>query len=60
MANRYSNYEYQHVSEASPIRKKFKNIFEREIENSKYMTAVKNYFEADYKLINTVEFYGTR
>jgi hypothetical protein len=60
MPNRYHKYEYQHVSEADPMRKKFKNIFAREIQNPKYLTAVKDYFAADYELINSVKFYGTR
>lgn len=60
MANRYHRYEYQHVSDVSPIRKKFKNIFNNEIKNPKYLKAVKDYFAADYELINLVKFYGSR
>jgi hypothetical protein len=60
MPNRYHRYEPQHVSEADPIRKKFKNIFAREIQNPRYLKAVKDYFAADYNLIDSVKFYGTR
>ena len=60
MPNRYFKYDPQHVSEHSPERKKFKIIFQREIENSKYLESVKNYFQPDYDLINSVQFYGTR
>ena len=60
MPNRFNKYEYQHVSDASPVRKKFKNIFEREIQNPKYLKAVEDYFAADYNLINSIKFYGSR
>ena len=60
MPNEYFNYDYQNVSETNPTRKRFKQIFSKEIENSKYMESIKNYFEADYQLINQVKFYGTR
>jgi len=59
--NKYNQYEYQHVSELSPQRKQFKDIFIRALEqNSKYLTQIKNHFEEDYKLIKQVKFYGTR
>jgi hypothetical protein len=58
MPNKYWNYGPQHVSENSPQRKRYKEIFGREVQNSKYLTQVKNYFEADYQLINKVTFYG--
>ena len=58
--NKYYNYDFQHVSENSPIRKKFKTIFSREIENPKYLKQITDYYEDDYKLINSVTFYGTR
>lgn len=60
MPNEYFNYDYQNASETNSIRKRFKQLFSREIENSKYMQSIKNYFEADYQLINQVKFYGTR
>jgi hypothetical protein len=59
-ANTYYNYADQHVSSTSPERTKFKEIFSRLLENSKYLEQVKNYFADDYHLINNVEFYGTR
>jgi len=59
MNNRYSNYEYQHTTELSPERKKFKQIFAEEIKNnSKYINHLKQYFNDDYKLINSVKFYA--
>jgi hypothetical protein len=60
MPNRYHRYEFQHVSKLSPVRDGFKNIFLREITNPKYLQAVKDYFSADYELINSVKFYGSR
>lgn len=60
MPNRYHKYEPQHVSELSPVRSKFKNIFLKEIQNPKYLKAVKDYFAADYNLINNIKFYGSR
>ena len=54
----YTRYDYQHTSEDSPPRQKFKNFFSSIVEeNSKYCDAVKNYFHEDYKLINKVKFY---
>ena len=58
--NKYDRYEYQHVSENSPERKKFKRIFREAIEkNSKYLDQLRSYFDQDYKLIEQVKFYGT-
>ena len=58
--NKYDRYEYQHVSELSPDRKKIKEIFNQQLQNSKYLEQVKNYYTNDYELINQVKFYGTR
>lgn len=60
MPNRYQTYDMQHVSENDPRRKRFKQIFAREVQNSKYLEQVKNYYAQDYELINQVKFYGTR
>jgi hypothetical protein len=60
MPNRYNNYNYQHVSDDSPDRKRFKKIFTDQLQNSKYLSQVKQYFKPDYQLINQVKFYGTR
>lgn len=58
--NRYDRYNYQHVSENSPERKKFKNIFSNAINNnSKYTDRLREHFALDYKLIEQVKFYGT-
>jgi hypothetical protein len=59
-ANNYANYQRQHVSADSPDRKRFKEIFTALISDSKYHQKVQDYFEEDYKLMNSVEFYGTR
>lgn len=60
MPNSYDRYENQHVSANSPERSRFKNIFAQALQNSKYKQQVEWYFEKDYKLINSVEFYGSR
>lgn len=60
MPNRYHKYEPQHVSQQSPIRDHFKNMFAEKIKNPKYLKAIKDYFSIDYDLINSVKFYGSR
>ena len=60
MPNKYSTYNYQHVSNDSPERKQFKEFFKRELENSKYLNKVEDYFREDMRFIETVKFYGTR
>ena len=60
MPNKYNRYEYQHVSDNSPERKLFKKIFTDQIQRSKYLDQIKQYFKPDYELIEKVEFYGTR
>lgn len=59
MPNRYFNYEYQHVSKNSPERTRFKEIFERAIQEPKYLSKVREYFHKDFQLIYSVKFYGT-
>jgi len=59
--NKYDRYDYQHVSENSPERKRFKQVFKQAIEREpKYLSRLKEYFEIDYRLIEQVQFYGTR
>lgn len=59
MNNRYFNYDYQHVSDHDPERKKFKTFFTKAIEqNSKYLYNLEKYFVEDYKLINSIKFYA--
>ena len=60
MPNRYHKYEFQHVTESSPSRKRFQEIFAGEIQKSKYLEQIKNYYADDYNLINSVQFYGSR
>lgn len=60
MANRYHRYEYQHVSENDPVRHNFKELFKATIQNSKYLDNVKRHFAADYDLINSIKYYGSR
>jgi len=58
--NKYENYDYQHVSENSPDRKRFKQIFQTILDNNpKYVDRLKQHFADDYKLIEQVKFYGT-
>lgn len=59
MPNQYARYNNQHVSEDSPVRKHFKELFRREIQNPKYLKQVEDYFRLDYDLIQSVRFYGT-
>ena len=58
--NKYNRYEHQHVSETSPERKRFKEIFSHYLANPKYLNSIKEHFAADYQLIEQVKFYGTR
>jgi hypothetical protein len=60
MPDQYSRYEYQHVSDDSPERRQFKKIFGEQIQRSKYLYQIEQYFKPDYELIEKVEFYGTR
>ena len=58
--NQYHRYDYQHVSDNSPDRKRFKHIFNLALEkNSKYLNQLKDHFESDYQLIEKIRFYGT-
>jgi len=60
MPNRYHNYEYQHVTEHDSDRRKFKQIFKKILNNNpKYIRNLEWHFTKDYKLINSVKFYGT-
>lgn len=56
----YSRYNYQHTTEASSVRKKFKEIFTPLLDNPKYLEKVKQHFHLDYKLIWSVRFYGSQ
>lgn len=59
MENRYFNYEYQHTTQASLERQKFKDIFTQALKNnSKYMKNLKDYFLEDYQLIESINFYA--
>ena len=60
MPNKYHRYEKQHVSNNEPVRRNFKEIFNRELQNSKYYNQIKDYFKQDYELINSVKYYGSR
>ena len=58
-ANRYDQYDFQHVSEQDRDRKNFKMIFRQLLDNNvQYLKQVQQHFEPDYKLIQQVEFYG--
>jgi hypothetical protein len=60
-ANRYARYEYQHVSEHSDERRRFKTLFSRLLEREpKYLKRLQDYYADDYRLIEQVQFYGTR
>lgn len=55
--NKYAKYEWQHVSDESPIRKKFKSIISYWLTMPNYLDRIKHHFKDDYKLINSVNFY---
>ena len=59
MTNRYFKYNYQHVTENSIERFKFKQIFKKALEEKpKYIEQVTQYFSKDHNLINSIKFYG--
>ena len=59
MTNRYFKYNYQHVTENSIERFKFKQIFKKALEEKpKYLKQVTQYFSKDHNLINLIKFYG--
>lgn len=58
MPNSYDRYENQHVTANSPERTRFKDIFTEALQNSKYKQKVEWYFEKDYKLLRSVQFYA--
>jgi hypothetical protein len=59
--NAYYKYNYQHESESSPDRKRFKYIFKGLLnKNPKYLECIRDYYADDYKLIETVKFYEAR
>lgn len=58
MPNSYHRYENQHVTANSPERTRFKNIFTEALKNSKYNQKVEWYFEKDYKLLRSIQFYA--
>jgi len=58
--NKYDRYDRQHVRDKDTVLRSFKKIFESQIQNSKYLNQIQNYFEADYHLINSVKFYDPR
>jgi len=59
--NKYYKYDYQHVSDDCLTRRRFKNIFKTLLDQEpKYLQHIKNYFEEDYRLIEQVQFYGSR
>ena len=57
VSNTYNQIDYKHTTSASPLRAKFKKIFEPVLHDSKYMNRIKAYYAEDYELI---EKYGTR
>jgi hypothetical protein len=58
-ANKYSRYDYQHVSENSPTRKKFKQLFKTQLDkNTAYLKKIKEHYAKDYELMNQVRFYN--
>lgn len=59
ISNQYFKSDLQHVTDQSPERKKFKQIFTQVLEkNSKYITQLDRYFINDYKLIRSIKLYA--
>jgi len=62
--NKYNRYNYQHTTEnrkdGDARRSDFKKIFDPLLKNSKYLDKIKNHFNEDYELINSVKFFGSR
>lgn len=56
--NKYHRYEYQHTTESSALRSKFKKIFEPLLQESKYINKIKHHYQKDYELINSIKFYA--
>lgn len=57
MPNRYYNYEPQHVSDNDAKRREFKKLFREQLQNSKYLNQIEDYFRQDLQLIESVNFY---
>lgn len=52
---------HQHVSEHSPIRKHFKEVFQQlMLDEPKYTKRIQDYYAEDYKLIGQIQFYESR
>jgi hypothetical protein len=60
MRNRFSEYNRQHTTEQSEIRSEITKFFTPMLDNPNYVNHIKNHYKLDYKLINTVKFYGHR
>ena len=59
--NKYSTYDYQHVSANSADRNKFKNHFSQLLQkNPQYLKQLEQHFAADYKLMEQIKFYDAR
>lgn len=60
MPNSYFKYEDQHVTANSKERKKFRDVFENALNSKKtFKNKLEWYFEEDYKLIDSTNFYST-
>ena len=55
--NRYAGYNYQHVTNESEVRLRFKKYFTPLLENKKYIDHIMNHYKLDYELINSVQFW---
>jgi len=60
LTRNYSNYDYQHTTEGSNVRTKFKNIFKPLLDIPENRTKVQDHYKLDYELISKVKFYGSR
>jgi hypothetical protein len=56
--NKYHDHEFQHTTNKSITRSKFKKIFEPLLSQSKYLNKIQQFYKKDYELINSVKFYA--
>jgi len=55
--NRYAGYDYQHTTEESDIRKKFRSFFAPFLNNTQYVDHIKDHYKLDYELYNSVNYF---
>lgn len=60
IAGDWTTEKYQYSIDENPRKVELKNFFKKQIDQyPRYLNQLKNYFKNDYKLIESVKFYGT-